>query len=578
MAHPAQMSSPNNSTTTQPTSVRKIPLDDARDRTFQFMSFLLVLLKTLALSFICVVIGHSLGDFFSSTRVPASFPWIPLFCWTVIAAGAEGLRLNLEHISARLSQWRYQDRLLAHVFRRGPAQLAKERRGALISLLSQGTTRIAEYRQTYLGHAIGGIFSPVVVLIVMACYADPVTAAWLCVTVPVLPLLLGSFSHVTRKVSTRSRQARARLSARYLDALRGLENLTITGAAPRVSQELAELGEANRREIMRVLAANQLILFIIDAGFYLAFISTSTALALWRVGRGELDVGDGLAICLLSILLLAPMSEIGGFFYVGMAGRAQQRAFRGFLGTSIPPGTTSSSPYPDQVMRHGSSHCVGEKDAPELQITDLRFRYPSASLPVLDQVNITFERGKFYGIAGRSGSGKTTLLRLLSGVLTPEHGTLKINGHPCGCVDLREASAVVNQFTWLFSGTIRENLLLAHPAATEEEMWVALKKARLDHEVQLFPQGLDTRIGEGGAGLSGGQAQRLSLARALLSGRRLLILDEPTAHIDRVSECYLLEGLRNLGSDYTIIMSTHRENSFHYVDSLIDISELGVKK
>lgn len=107
-------------------------------------------------------------------------------------------------------------------------------------------------------------------------------------------------------------------------------------------------------------------------------------------------------------------------------------------------------------------------------------------------------------------------------------------------------------------------------------MWIALKKARLDHEVELFSHGLDTPLGEGGAGLSGGQAQRLSLARALLSGRRLLILDEPTAHIDRVSEDYLLEGLRDLGSEYTIIMATHRENSLRYVDSLIDMSEFGV--
>ncbi|ERA61027.1 hypothetical protein B178_00139, partial [Corynebacterium diphtheriae DSM 43988] len=156
----------------------------------------------------------------------------------------------------------------------------------------------------------------------------------------------------------------------------------------------------------------------------------------------------------------------------------------------------------------------------------------------------------------------STLLSLIAGMKTPQAGAIT-RGGDC---------AVVAQHTWLFQGTIADNLRLARPEATEEEMWQALSSAQLADEIRTMPAGLSTLIGEFGVGLSGGQAQRLSLARALISGRRIVLFDEPTAHVDLASEAKILDAINNLGRDYTVVMVTHRDTSLAHMDRIVRVT------
>ncbi|MCF4006375.1 ATP-binding cassette domain-containing protein [Corynebacterium uropygiale] len=538
-----------------------IPLDSPRDRAFHAAVLLLCLVRTAALAMVCVELGRGVGSLIESGRL--DLPLTSLLLWTILAALSDAGRILVENTGATAAQEDYQDRLLRHLFALGPARVSAERRGGLVALLSDGAGRIATYRQTYLASAIAGMCSPIIVLIVIGFWGDPVTCGWLCLALPVLPLIMGLFSHVTRGVSASSRKTRARLAARYLDALQGLESLTITGAAPRVSTELSELGERNRQKVMKVLASNQLILFIIDAGFYLAFITVAAVLSIARLGSGAITPTQAITTCLLSLLLLAPMGEIGGFFYVGMAGRANQRAFRAFLSTPLPEGNAASA-------RGDAS--APDRRAPELRLRGVSFSYPGAAETALSVLDMEVAPGEFLAITGRSGVGKSTLAHLLSGELRPSSGEILIGGEGASPSMMRDLSAVVAQRTWLFADSIRGNLSLSRPDASEEELWEALRQARLDEEVRSFPEGLDTRIGEGGAGLSGGQAQRLSLARALVSGRRLLILDEPSAHIDRDSEAALMDSLRDLRGSHTIVMVTHRTETLRSCDRVVRLS------
>jgi hypothetical protein len=141
-----------------------------------------------------------------------------------------------------------------------------------------------------------------------------------------------------------------------------------------------------------------------------------------------------------------------------------------------------------------------------------------------------------------------------------------------GQVTLREASASVAQTTWLFTGTIADNLRIARPDATEADMWAALERARVADEIRRMPSGLDTQLGEQGLGISGGQAQRISLARAIISGRRIILLDEPTSHVDLASEREILAAIDDLGRDHTLIMVTHRTTTLRHMDRIITVN------
>ena len=199
-------------------------------------------------------------------------------------------------------------------------------------------------------------------------------------------------------------------------------------------------------------------------------------------------------------------------------------------------------------------------------VSDLHFGYGQ---PLFAGVSFAINQGERVAIVGPSGQGKSTLLSLLKGDLRPQAGGVVVAGETGD--GLRAASASVAQTTWLFSGTIADNLRIARADATEEQMWEALERAHVADEIRRFPLGLDTELGEQGLGISGGQAQRISLARAIVSGRRVVLLDEPTSHVDLASEREILAAITGLGREYTLVMVTHRTSSLRHMDRVLRV-------
>ena len=198
---------------------------------------------------------------------------------------------------------------------------------------------------------------------------------------------------------------------------------------------------------------------------------------------------------------------------------------------------------------------------------------------MLESVSLSVHRGEHLAVVGPSGAGKSTLMAMLAGNLLPSSGSLRIEGTELTATtqdEVRAASALVAQTTWLFTGTIADNLRLAQPCATSSQMWHALEVARLDKEVSLMPEGLETQVGEGGLGLSGGQAQRLSLARAVLADRPVLLLDEPTSQVDLASETAIVESIEQLAHGRTVITISHRAGALTTVDRTVRVETGGV--
>lgn len=512
---------------------------------------------------------------------------------------------------------------LRHLFYLGPTASTDARTGSTVSLLTDGAERVALYRQTFLAPTIAAAAGPALSLLILGIAVDPLPALVLGLAVILTPLLIGWSHGKLRASSSDSRRARMRLAAEYLDAIQGLTTLTLARAARRRAQILADEGESNRRAVMGVLAGNQMVIFITDILFSLFLVTTAAGLALSRLSAGAIDVGGALAIVLVTYMLLEPLDHVGAFFYVGMGGLANQRALRTLLGqkrsdiaaeasvslsdaephvtgqAAVPAASEPSegdtaaeaatSAAPGQAVEGGATGAIlGSTSRPRsateqlkqhrqiVAMKDVSAQWNAEAGTVLSDVDLEVTRGIHLAVVGPSGSGKSTLLSLLSGDLLPSEGQVIVDGTQLAADtqdEVRAASAVVAQSTWLFTGTIADNLRLALPEASEEQMWEALEAAHLAHDVRAMPEGLNTEVGEAGMSLSGGQAQRLSLARAILSGRELLLLDEPTSQVDLDSEDAMLKAIEALSQHKTIITVSHRSGALTYADEVLTVAD-----
>ena len=592
-----------------------IPIGTVRGRRADAVSFALAVLSSLAQAWALVGLGRGLGALLAAgSGATAPGAWPPLLLQAVLAAAVSGACQIVVEILSRTSaareEGRLRSRLLAHLFDLGLARAADLRSGSTVSLLTDGAERVALYRQTFLAPTAAAFASPALVLALLAVVIDPLPCLVLLVAVVLVPGFIIALHLKVRRSSSGSRRARTRLAGAYLDAIQGLTTLTLARAASRTAADLRRAGEDNRRAVMGLLAGNQLVILVTDCLFSLFFIAAAAGMALVRLRAGAIDVGDALALVLTSFVLLEPLDRVGAFFYVGMGGLANQRAMRRVLGArrapgaapddgapAVPPGGRDDA-APALSLRRVTASWAGDgagADGARGRGGAGRGGRPhpapgrggrtgrdgadgrdGAGDVVLSDVDLTVARGEHVALIGPSGAGKSTLLALASGDLLPAAGTVRVGGIASTAAtqdEVRAASALVAQSTWLFAGTIADNLRLADPTATPERMWRALERANLAQEVRLMPAGLDTVVGENGLGLSGGQAQRVSLARAFLADRPLLLLDEPTSQVDLAGEAQIIEAIDRLAAGRTVLTVSHRAGALTGADRVIRVAD-----
>lgn len=516
-------------------------------------SIILTLISVLGMCTTIIGAGHIIDAY------PQWPSLAPIIVGPTIIVIALVMRAMLEARGAFHEESLIRHRLIHAVFAAGPARTSTTQTGGVVSLATESSEKMMAFRVGFVAQVIASLSAPLVVLATVALSISFKIAVILALMLPIVPLLIGGFRKVVSKVSSGSQDARKALAAAYMDALRSLGTLQLLGAAGRIADDLEEKGEENRVAVMQLLRGNQFILFVMDSAFSLALVAVAAWLALSNVTAGTLSPGQGIALLGLSMLLLEPMDQVGAFFYVGMSGLGGQRGIFGFLRSHTEP------QYPPAV--------TATTDA-VVSVDNLSFNYEDQA--VFTDASLQIRQGERVAIMGRSGEGKSTLLSLLKGDLLPSTGSVIVAGKQGK--DLPLASASVAQTTWLFSGTIADNLRIAAPDATEEQMWDALERARVADEIRRMPLGLETELGEQGLGISGGQAQRISLARAIISGRTVILLDEPTSHVDLTSEREILAAIDALGPEYTLIMVTHRMSSLTHMDRIVTVENGRIKE
>lgn len=509
----------------------------------------------IAFGVVLVWLGIQIGNYATGGRTISLL--IPIIACLFVATFA-GVEIAYGGKAARGEEKRIRRDLLMRVFSSTSEDASDQ--AHVVQLATDNTERVTEFRQVYLGPTIATIVAPFLTLGFVAVAFDWVLGLGIMVLCPLIPLLLGGFQKLFRKRSSDSRKQRGQLAGRYLDAIRNLITIRLFGAGPRIEEDLRVQGEKNRSAIMKLLAGNQIVIIVLDGLFSLILICATAALTITRFNAGAVDLGQAIATMLLTVLLVEPLVQVAGFFYIGMGGIASQKAIGRY--TAI-----------HDRASHALSHASIANDG-SISVDGVSYDYGRGE--VLHEVTLKVPAGHRVAIIGRSGEGKTTLLRLLRGDVRPQSGSVAVSGNSLTSLSIDQAhalSASVAQSTWLFTGSIADNLRLARSDASEEEMWQALKQAQVADEIERMPEGLHTLIGEQGGLISGGQAQRISIARALLSGRTILLLDEPTSQVDIESEKKIIRAISELGREWTIVLVTHRKALLALADLVYEMHQ-----
>lgn len=446
--------------------------------------------------------------------------------------------------------------LFAHLMRLGPGYTKGERTGELVATAVEGIERLDAYVGRYLPQMALSALVPLLI----AAYVLPfdwISAVLLLVSAPAIPVLMVLVGSHAEKRMQRQWSALSRMSAHFLDVLQGLPTLKAFGRGAAERERVAKVSEEFRERTLEVLR------YAFLSGFVLEFIATlSIALVAVALGVrlliGNIAFEPAFLVLLLAPEFFRPLRELGIHRHAGMEGKAAAERIFEILDTPAP-------------VDSGSGEVTGPGGRLEIELGEVEYTYPESGRPALSGINLTLPAGSCTALVGRSGAGKSTLVNLLMRFVDSEHGRISANGIPTSDVPVelwRENLALVPQRPYLFYGTVLENIRLARPAATREEVERAAELAGAAEFINRLPQGYYTGIGERGVRLSGGEAQRLAIARAFLKDAPVLIMDESTSSLDPESERLIGDALELLMRDRTVLVIAHRLNTVYRADQI----------
>lgn len=404
------------------------------------------------------------------------------------------------------------------------------------------------------------VFTTIVGVIFVMIYAFKVhwsIAPAFLVTVP----LLGTLSSIlSKRIKSIQKVIVAETTALAGSTTESLRNIELVKSLGLTEQEVQRLNNTTQKilklELKKVRYIRSLS-FI--QGTSVNFLRTCILfLMLYLIFDRQITVGQFFSLLIYSFFIFGPLQELGNVINIYRETEASMANFSQVMAMPL-------DPRPANPVAIDSLH--------ELRFDHVSFTHQTASTPAINDISFSVQRGETIAFVGPSGAGKTTLVKLLVGLYSPREGHIRYNGHDSTRIDLdrfRERMGLVTQDTQLFSGTIRENLLFVRPQATDEECLDVLRRAAAQNLLARADQGLDTLIGEGGVKVSGGEKQRLSIARALLRHPHLLVFDEATSALDSITEEEISQTVREISAreDAVTILIAHRLSTVMHADRI----------
>ena len=438
-------------------------------------------------------------------------------------------------------------RIVGAVLRRTPQGGTTDATGRTSVLATRGVASAEPYLTRYLPAAALALVLPALTVVVIATQ-DLLSAVIVLLTLPLMPVFGILVGLATRDRAREQWRAMSSLSGHFLDVVRGLPTLVVFRRARAQSAAIADATERYRRAslaTLRVAFASSAVLELV-ATLSVALVAVTIGL---RLASGSVDLRTALVVLLLAPEAYWPVRRVGAEFHAAAEGLA---TFEEVAALDVgEPGAAAAPVGRDLVVR------------------DLVVRHPGAEGPAVDRVSLQVAARGVTVLTGVSGCGKTTLVETVAGLRPAESGSVTVGGVPVGGDGWRSQVAWVAQRPVFLAGTIADNLRLAVPDASDDRLWAALRSVLLEERVHTLARGLDTDLAEDGGSLSAGERARLALARAVLARRPWVLLDEPTSHLDDLTEQVILDTVADLGRTSGVLMVSHRPAAATVADRLI---------
>ena len=488
-----------------------------------------------------VSIADLLSRLFANTADRENF-----VCTVIVVAAAVGIRYfcavqsaKMGYLSSKAVKKVLREKIYRKLLRLGSSYKEKAQTSEIVQISVEGVEQLETYFGAYLPQFFYAMLAPLTLFIVLG-FVNVPAAAVLLVCVPLIPAAIAAVQTWAKKLLSKYWGQYTALGDTFLENLQGLTTLKIYRADDFKNDEMNVEAEKFRKITMKVLTMQLNSITIMDLIAY-GGAALGIVMSVTQYSKGNVSLAGCLLIIMLSADFFIPMRKLGSFFHIAMNGMAAgQKIFR-LLDLPEAEEKKADCPKGDIVCR------------------DLHFSYDN-DREILSGVNMTFKRGAFTAIVGESGCGKSTISAILTGRNKGYGGSVSVGETELSEIreaDLMENITYISHQSYLFKGTVRDNLLMGKPDASDSELWEVLERVNLADFVRN-EKGLDTGLSEKASNLSGGQCQRLALARALLHDSPIYIFDEATSNIDVESENDIMNEIQNLAESKTVILISHR--------------------
>ena len=506
-----------------------------------------------------VILGVLLSHVFTGGGLVAvALPAVGVAAAVLLRGSIEHRRAMVSHRTATRVQEVLRGRLYDKIAELGPAWFAGERTGGVMLSIIDGVEQLQSFFGQYIPQLSIAVLTPIAIFAFIAWWDLPVATVMLAAALVTL-IAPSVFAQRERRTSQGRQQALKAFGSEFLDGVQGLPTLKAFGQSREFGRRLALKANELCDSTLRVLSTSVMTRGITDCGVAVG-AAAALALGVWRVSHGLMSIQALLIVLMAGTEVFRPLRDLRMVLHQGMVGQSAAAGINALLAAQplVPPHSSTLPPSLSLL--------------PTIAFEDVRFAYPGGRGAAHDGLSFTVGAGEKIGIVGPSGSGKSSVARLLLRLFDPQQGRVLIGGRDLRTLDpetVRRMIAVVHQDTYLFHGTVEENLRLGKPDADQPELDAAARDANAHEFIAALPQGWQTMIGERGVMLSGGQRQRLAIARALLRDAPILILDEALSSVDAENEAVIQQAIDRLAAGRTTLVLAHRLSSVIGADRIL---------